>query len=480
MAESTLKQKTANGLFWGGLSNIVQQVIQLVFGIVLARLLTQEDYGTIGVLSIFAGIAAVIINSGFSVALVNKKNATHDDYNAVFWFSFFTGLILYVILFFCAPLIAEFYRMPELTALSRVVFLNFFIGGMTAVSYAVMFQKLMVRQQAIIEIIALLISLSVGLFLAFKGFSYWSLAIQTLLQTLLGTTLRFIIAPWKPTWNIRFAPLKTMFSFSVKIFFTNIFQTISGNIFSVLLGKFYTKTAVGDYGQGYKWAWMGQQSINGMITSVAQPVLVQVGDDTKRQVYVFRKLLRFGAFVSFPLLLGLAFVGREFIVIALGEKWLLSVPYLQLFCIWNAFAFLNTYYINLLYTHGKSTVFMNGTIVVGVLQLIVVASLYSFGIFPMLTGYLMINFVGLGIWQYYTHKLIGLQLRDVLKDIFPYLVITLGCFFVAWLFTKNIVNLYTLFLLKIAISGVLYIFILKCSHSVMLKESMDFFIKKKK
>ncbi|GHT51797.1 lipopolysaccharide biosynthesis protein [Bacteroidia bacterium] len=474
MAESTLKQKTASGLFWGGLSTGAQQLISLVFGIFLARLLNPDDYGLVGMLAIFTAIASTIINSGFSTALTNKKNATEDDYNAVFWFTVFAGLLLYLVLYFCAPFIARFFERPELTDLSRVLFISFFIGGIGTVSHTILFKKIMAKQQAIIDLVALLSSLVIGILLAFNGFAYWALAIQTVIQVSLGSILRFIIAPWKPSVTIRFSPLKPMLSFSIKLFLTNIFMQINTYLFTVIFGKFYNAEQVGYYTQGQKWMVMGNAFTGGMINYVAQPILVQMNEDKDRQVGVLRKLIRFGAFVSCPLMLGLAFIGKEFIVIAIGEKWLPAVPFLQLFCIWGAVAYLWNVFTNLIFTHGKSNIFMYVTLITGLLQLLVVVCMYPFGIFPMVIGYLLMNIVGLFIWQYYTHKLIGLRLMDVLKDILPYLGITLGCFLVTWLLTKNIVNLYWLMIAKIVISGVLYILILKWSHSVIFKESMDY------
>jgi O-antigen/teichoic acid export membrane protein len=176
----------------------------------------------------------------------------------------------------------------------------------------------------------------------------------------------------------------------------------------------------------------------------------------------------------------LAFIGREFIVIAIGEKWLDSVPFLQLFCVWGAVSFLSSLYTNLVITHGKSNLYMYGTIVTGLLQLAVVFLMYPFGIFPMVIAYLAMNFVSLLIWQYFVHKLVRLRVKDVLRDILPYLGVTLVSFFVAWLCTRNVTNLYVLISLKIAISGILYIFILWCTNAVMLRESLAFLNKKSK
>ena len=471
---STLKQKTASGLFWGGFSNGIQQLIGLVFGLFMLRLLDTNDYGLYQMLIIFTSVAAIIINSGFSVALTNKQDANHQDYNAVFWFTFFVGLFLYINLFFSAPLIAKFYDEPALIDLSRVLFISFFFSGIGTVSYTVMFKKLMVKQQAIIDTISLLIAASLGIILAYQGFTYWALVIQSVLFISLSAILKILIAPWKPTLEFKFYPIKEMFPFTSKIFITNLFMQINNNFLSVIIGKFFRAEQLGVYGQGQKWASMGNQFIGGMINSIAQPVLAQVNDDKDRQVNVLRKMIRFGAFISFPLMFGLAFIGNEFILIAGKEKWLPSVPYLQLFSIWVAFAYLLNLFTNVVYTHGKSDIYMKITVSTGVLQLISALCLYTQGLFPMVVVYVGISFAALFVWQRFVYKLTGLRLVDILKDILPYMGITLACLFAAWLLTINIKNIYLLLVLKIVISGILYIFVMKISRSVIFKESIEF------
>jgi len=478
MTETTLKQKTAKGLFWGGFSNIFQQLIVFGFGIYFARILTNADYGLVGMLAIFTGIASTIVNSGFSVALINKQDATDKDYNAVFWFTFFVGLFLYIVLFFCAPLIAHFYRQPVLVDLSRVLFISFFIGGIGIVSSSIVVKQMMTKQMAIVDIVSLLTAALITLLMVLNGYTYWALAIQSVLHISLGSLLRFIVSPWKPSFSFDFSPLKSMLTFSIKIFLTSIILQINANIFSTLLGRFYTKSDVGNYVQGQKWMSMGQSFINGMVAYVTQPVLAQVNEDKERQVNILRKLIRFCAFVSFPLMLGMAFIGREFIIIAVTERWLPALPYLQLFCIWGAIAFLSTILTNLIYTQGKSGIYLRVTIITGVLQLLAIISLFSFGIFPMVIGYIAMNYIGILFWQHYANKLIGLRLKDILKDILPYLGITLLCFGITWLITRNIQNIYLLLTSKILISTIFYIFAMKISNSVMFKESMEFLIQR--
>jgi O-antigen/teichoic acid export membrane protein len=474
MENLSLKQKTAKGLFWGGFSSGMQQVVGLVFGIFLARLLNDEDYGLVAELSIFTGIASTIINCGFSTALTNKRNASHRDFNAVFWFSSLTGITLYIILFFAAPLIAQYYKEPALTALSRVLFLSFLIGGVSTASYTYMYKHLQTKQLAIIDTVSLLSGCTVGLILALNGFSYWALAVQILVYYGIAALLRFFVSPWKPSFAVDFSPLKPMFSFSYKILLTGIFSQINANIFSVIIGKMHGKDEAGIYSQGQKWAGMGSSFITTMISYVTQPVLAQINDDRKRQANALRKLIRFGAFVSFPLLLGFAFAGKEFIVIAIGEKWLESVPYLQLFCILYSFQFLTTLFSNLIFTQGKSDIYMSINIITGIVQLAVIAFLSQFGIFNMVIGYISVSLLSLFVWHYYVKKLSGLRLRNVLKDILPYLGISLLCIGITMFLTRNIENIYLLLALKIVITGTLYIFMLKICKSVIFKESIEF------
>lgn len=478
MPEQTLKEKTAKGLFWGGISNGLQQILGLVFGIVLARILSPEDYGMVGMLAIFTGIAGTIQDSGFSTALVNQKEIKPEDYNAVFWFNVFSGCIMYLILFFAAPLIACFYNKPELLNLSRFVFLGFLFGSVGIAHSALLSKKMQVKEKAQIDIISLTISGILGLTMAVWGLGYWGLAIQSTTYIIIGTLLRWHYSNWRPSFKINFIPLKKMFGFSIKLLLTNIFSQINNNIFSVLLGKFYNAQQVGYYSQGNKWMSMGSSFVSSMIIGIAQPVLVQVNDDKERQIVVFRKMVRFGSFVSFPLILGLAFVAKEFILVAVGEKWIDSVLFLQLFCIWGSVGYLWILYINLLMTHGKSNLYMWGTIIIGILQLIIVGCMFSLGIIPMVIGYISIYFVGLLIWQHHARNLIGIRLLSILKDIFPYLAITLVCFCITAIVTSEIQNIYILLIFKILLSAVLYILLMRIFDSTIYRECVNYLLKR--
>ena len=335
MAEQSLKDKAAKGLFWGGVSNGLQQVLGMLFGIFLARILSVDDYGLVGMLAIFVAIANSISESGFTAALTNKNEFKHADYNAVFWFNLIAGSLSYVVLFLAAPLIARFFGRVELVALSRLFFLTIILGAFATAHSAILFKRMMVKERAKIDLCALALSGVVGILLALSGFGYWALAWQSVTFSVVTMLLRWYFSPWRPTLNVDLWPVKEMFGFSAKLLLTNIFNYINSNIFSVLLGRFYNAMEVGYYSQGNKWMSMGYSSIWGMINGVAQPIFTEITDDKERQRIVLRKMIRFAAFVSFPVMLGLAFIARELIVVAVGDKWLPSVPILQLFCVWG-------------------------------------------------------------------------------------------------------------------------------------------------
>lgn len=474
MSEQTLKEKTAKGLFWAGISSGVQQLFGILLGIYLARTLDAKDYGLIGMLAVFSGIAGTIINSGFSAALVNKKETTQKDYNAVFWFSVIVGLILYTILFFSAPFIAMFYNRPELINLSRFIFVSFFFSGIAIVPHTVMFKKIMAKQQAGIDVSAILFSAILGVYLAYKGYAYWALAVQSVAYISGGAILRCFISPWRPTFEFSIAPLKEMLPFSSKLFLTGIFQQINNNIFSVLLGKYYSATQLGYYSQGNKWMGMGHTVLIGMISQVAQPIIVEVNNDKERQLNVFRKMIRFVSFTTFPVFIGLMFVSKEFILITIGEKWTPSILFLQILCVWGIIAPFILLYNQLLIAHGKSDIYLWGNITTGITQILILLGIYNlnWGIERMAIGYVINYFLSIFFWHYYSRQFIQLRFIYLLKDIMPYLSITLFSIAVAYFVTALFENIYLILCLKIAITCLFYIVTLWLFDSKILKESI--------
>lgn len=481
MTEQTLKEKTARGLFWGGISNGVQQMLNLVFGICLARMLSRTDYGMVGMLSIFSLIASSLQESGFTAALTNKKEIKHEDYNAVFWFSISMGAILYTLLAICAPLIANFYHTPELTPLARYSFLGFFISSLGVAQSAFLFRNLHIKQRSIAMMYALVISGMTGILLAYNGYSYWGIATQNIVYVSVLTCLYWHYSPWRPSFSLNLRPLKSMFSFSSQLLITNVFGHINYNILSVILGKFYSGQAVGDFNQANKWNYMGYSVIIGMINGVAQPVLVKVSDEAERQKRVFRKMLRFTAFITFPCMFGLSLIAPELITIAITSKWSESAKILQILCIGSAFTSITNLYSNLIISKGKSRIFMWNTIILGLAQIITMLCCHSYGIMFMIKCYVIINISWLCIWQYFVWKEIRLSFLQAFKDIFPYALIAgFTMYITAYITNLFDLNIYYTCLLRICIAAIIYIGIMWLSGSATFKESIQYLIQRKK
>lgn len=479
MAEETLKQKTARGLFWGFINNGSMQFLNLLFGIFLGRMLSPEDYGMVGMLTIFSLIAGSLQESGFISALANKQEVKHEDYNAVFWFSSSISFCLYWILFFCAPLIADFYNEPKLIPLARFAFLGFFISSLGIIPSAYLFRNLLVRQRSIATILALGTSGIVGVTLAYNGFSYWSLATQSLVYIIILTTYVWLICPWRPTLKWSFHPIREMLGFSSKLLFTNIFTHINNNLFSVVLGRFYGEKEVGQFNQANSWNYRGHSLISGMVGGVAQPVFAQINNEPERQVRAFRKMLRFTAFVSFPAMLGLSLVAPELITIAITDKWLASARILQILAIGGAFIPIVGLYTNLLISKGKSNIYLWNTVTLGILQLIVMLVLCPYGIYTMVCVYASINVAWLFVWHYFVYKEIKLNLLQALKDIIPYAGIAIVVMAFTYWSTLNLKNIYLLMIAKIFIAASLYTGITWLSGSATFKECVGYLRKKK-
>ena len=475
MAEETLKQKTAKGLFWGGMSNGVQQLLGVVFGIILLKNLTPGDYGMVGMLAIFTGIAGTLLESGFTAALTNRPEFKEEDYNSVFWFNVIVGVAIYIILYFCAPLIAKFFHQPALVLLSRVLFLCILFNALVVAHNAVLFKKLMVKERAIADMSGTVISGIIGIYLAIHGYGYWALALQSLLYIFIAVVVRCFYAPWHPTFHVNFKPVKEMFRFGFKLLFANIITQIQNNIFSVLLGRFYTKIDVGNYSQGTKWTSLGAQFLTGAVSGIALPVLRETVNDKERQIQVFRKILRFIAFISFPFLFGLAFVARDFIKL-INPAFLPSVPILQMYCLSSAFLPMQLLYSYIVIAYNRSGIYFISTFIYAVIQIGAAILILPYGIYWMAFVIVITNLIYYLSWHYLTRMCIHIHLWDMIKDIAPYFVITLSIFALVYLITVRINNIYWNLTAKIGLSIILYIATMIITKSAIFKEAKEFIL----
>ena len=469
-----LKEKTAKGLFWGMMSNGSTQLLNLVFGIFLGRLLSPTDYGIVGVLTIFTAIAGNIQAAGFTQALINIHRPTHREYNSVFWFNVLTSLLLYAVLFFCAPLIADFFHQESLVSVSRFVFLSFVIASLGIVHNAWLVKNLMIRETAIIGFIALLCSGAVGIVLAFLGYGYWSLAWQQIVYISVTNIVRLYYSRWRPTFHIDFEPVRTMFPFAVKLLITNILNTLSQNVLTFIFGRLLPIRSVGNFSQASKWNTMAHSFISGTVAQVAQPVLAEVSDDDERELRVFRKMLRFTAFLSFPIMFGLALVAHEFIILTIGTQWLDSIPLLQILCIGGAFMPFYTLYQNLIITQGRSDIYLYTNVVFLVIQIALILLLAQHGIIVMVAAYTLLTLVYLAVWQYHALRLVHISFWQAVIDTIPFFLVSAAVMAVTYYLTQPIASLVLLLAARVFIAFVLYVAVMKMLKVKLLSETIQY------
>ena len=472
---STLKEKTAQGLLWGGLNSGIQQLVGLAFGIVLGRLLAPSDYGMMAMISIFSLVATALQDSGFRTALTNIEHPKYEDYNSVFWFNIIMASSLYVILFLAAPLIGEYYHTPRVVPLCRYAFLSIVIASFGTAQSAYLFKHLRAKQQAEAGALAVILSSMTGVGMAFAGMAYWSLATQGLVYVGINTLLQWHFSPWRPSIHgITFAPVRRMFRFSCKILATTIMTHVNNNVLNILLGHYFTPRDTGNYNQAYQWNTKCYSLVQSMVAQVAQPVLVSLNGEEGRQKDVFRKMMRFTAFITFPLLFGFGLVAKEFIVTAIGEKWLASAQLIQILCISGATMPLSTLFSNMIISKGRSGTFFWCTFTLGLVQIATMIMIWPMGIRTMVIAYTLLNTSWLLVWLFFVRRLIGYGYWMFFCDVMPFALAAAGVMGVAYVATMPLSNLIALLISRFIIAVVLYYAVMKIARVKILAECEQF------
>lgn len=471
----TLKEKTARGLFWGGMNTMVQQVIGLLFGIILGRLLAPSDYGMMAIISVFALVATALQDSGFKVALANQKAPTHTEYNSVFWFNILMGGTLYLVLFFAAPLIGRWYNTPQVVPLCRYAFLSIVIASMGTAQSAWLFKNLRAKQIAKASMTAITLSGCTGAVMAFAGMAYWSLATQNIVYVALNTLLLWHYSPWRPSVRgITFAPVRRMFRFSCKILASTITTHVNNNVLNILLGHYFSTTDAGNFNQAYQWNFKCYSLIQNMVAQVSQPVLVGLQDDEGRQTAAFRKLMRFTAFISFPLLFGFGIVAHEFIILALTEKWEASATLIQMLCVAGALTPISTLLGNAIVSSGRSGTFFRATLGVSLANIGIMCTLWPWGIHVMVVAYVLVAALSMMVWYVLAAPLLHYRLWQFLKDIVPFALAALATSLTTWVATEPINSLWLKLLARIAMAAVLYYAVMRIAGAHILLECIGF------
>jgi len=427
-----LKQKTAKGFLWSAIERFSVQGLQFLMGLVLARLLLPSDYGLVGMLIIFLAISQTLIDSGFSSALIQKKNRNETDYSTAFFFNIGVGLFFYLILFFCAPLIANFYDTPELSSLTKVIGINVFITSLAIVQRAKLTIKLDFKTQAKASFVSVFIGGCVGIAMAYKGYGVWALVIQSLLRNGLNTLFLWLLSKWVPNGGFSKTSFKELFSFGSKLLGAGLLDTIYRNIYLIIIGKIFRAGELGFYTRAKQFQQLPSQNITGIIQRVTFPVLSSIQDDDERLLNAYRTFIKLSVFVVFPLMIGLAIVAEPLIRLILTEKWMPTVPLLQLLCIPGMIYPVHVINLNILNVKGRSDLFLKLEIIKKILVTIVILITFSFGVKAMVIGQIFTSFIAFFINTHYSGKMINYGTWKQIKDIMPIALITLLMAFGIW------------------------------------------------
>lgn len=469
----SLKAKTISGIKWSGLEKIFQQVLVFGAGIFLARKLFDTDYGLVAVLSIFTFMANALQDSGFPSALIRKRDANDVDYSTVFYFNIGIGISLYLILFFCAPLISDYYNEPSLTALARVTFLSFVFNSLGAIQSVQIIKAINYKLNTKINIISIFTSYTVALTLAYNNFGAWAIVGQMVSYSALRTLLLWLWNRWRPMPVFSKTSFLELFNFGSKLLVKSILDTTVSRITPSLIGKYFGFAPAGNYDQGNRIYSSGLDLLNGTVLSVAFPVLSAI-EDEDRLKKIYRKLTRVIAFLTFPFFTAMLLLASPFILGVLGEKWIQSIPVLQLLAVSGIFYSLNAMNIHIIKVKGKSSYLLWIEVVRLVLVIITIALTILLGksYLYIVLGLTVISIINYILNSLATYKLIHYKIGEQIKDIIPYFVISIIAGILAYAVSFIIDNQLILLISQALVIAIVYTAITYISGSTIIKEAM--------
>lgn len=415
MANSVRKELT-RGVMWNFIEKVLMQGAQFVIGIVLARLLMPSDFGLIGMLAIFIAISNVFIEGGFAKALIQKKDCKDIDYSTAFVTNVVISIIIYVILFFCAPLIARFYKEPILVELTRVLALNFVLGSLNIVQRARLMSKVDFKSLAKIKVASVVIGGIIGVVMAYQGFGVWALVGQTIGGTIVLILLFPIVSKWKPSFRFSKISFHELFGFGSKLMITGVYSVIINNISTLFIGRTYNSGQLGHYTRASQFSELISFTVNDVLGTVTFPVLSHLQDNKEHMVAVYRKVLFFTAMSIFPIMVLCALLAKPIVLILLTEKWLPCVVLMQWLFLARMFTPLSSVNMNILNAVGRSDLFMKLDFAKSPLIILSLFITIPIGVEAICIGSFVVSFICFFINAYLPGRLFGYGAWQQIKD----------------------------------------------------------------
>ena len=415
--QENLKDKTKRGLMWSTIGNFANQGIRFVFGIILARLLSPDDYGVIGMLTIFMCIVSTFIDCGFSQALISKQNRTQADFSTEFFFNIGVGIVGYGILFLISPFVADFYNMSILSPVLKVVGLGVVINSLCVVQSAQFSIRLDFKTPAKISVISQLSSGAIGIALAYNGWGVWSLVFQQIMGGFFNAIMLWILAKWRPTLEFSKESFKYLWKYGSNVLGSSILSQIYDNIQPLIVGKVFNANTLGLYSRALNFAQLPSTNLSNILGNVTFPILTRINGELIRMANVYRRMIKVTGYVVFPLMIGLAAVSSPLVKVLLNDQWYGCIILLQITSIslmWQPISFIN---LNLLKAANRPDVVLKLELIKKPLGLVVLLVSAYFGIIPFALGNLVICVFAVSVNTIYTSKILKITFYNQIKDI---------------------------------------------------------------
>jgi teichuronic acid exporter len=441
---SSLKQKSVSGVVWSVTQQFGIYGARLVLGVILARLLTPEDFGLIGMIMVFFAIAEVFVDSGFGAAYIQKKETNEIDADTVFYTNLGISILLYAILFFGAPLIAKFYEQEKLIDLTRVMALLVVINAFNIIQQSQIVRDVNFKKLTKISVIATLLSGAVGITSAYYGFGVWALVFQSLCNRIIMTISFWITSAYRPKRQFSRKSFMTMFSFGSWVLITGIIQRVFDNIYLLVIGKYFSTIQLGYYVKATQFQQLASVNIMGAIGSVSFPIFSKLQDDKERLINGMQMYLQHSMFFMLPILLCLIIVAEPFVILLLTEKWAPMIPYLQLLCLGAIFYPIHMINVQSLTAQGYSQLSFRLDVIKNSLRLLNIIVAYRYGVIYIIFGEVILSIIALWINTWYINKFIGYGLAKQIKDLGMILLSGSIATLLAYYLTRYIFNDLTL------------------------------------
>lgn len=451
------KNTVISNFIWRFAERCGAQVVTFVVSIVLARLLTPEDYGTIALVTVFTTIMQVFVDSGLGTALIQKKDADDLDFSSVFYFNFVVCIILYFVMFFTAPFIAAFYKMPELTPVVRVISLTIVISGVKGVQQSYVSRKMLFKRFFYATLGGTVFSAFLGITMAYAGFGVWAIVAQQLSNTAIDTLILWITVKWRPKRMFSWNRLKGLLGFGWKMLCSALLDTVYNNLRSLLIGKVYSSTDLAYYNEGDKFPNLIVTNINTSIDSVLLPAMSKEQDDKDRVKSMTRRSIMLSCYIMAPLMIGLACCAGNVVTIVLTEKWLPCVFYLQIFCITYMFYPIHTANLNAIKAMGRSDLFLKMEIWKKVIGMVLLLSTLFISVKAMAYSLLVSTLTSMIINSWPNKKLLNYSFIEQMKDILPSILLAVGMGAIVYLIGLFPIPTLPLLLIQVICGGAIYI-----------------------